>query len=65
MKIISKIFLKTNVFINAIEIQMNISNSYADEVFIGDELLAIESDELTPAKVINTSYLNMQGDYYF
>ena len=65
MKMSSKIFDKSNVLINAMKIKTNISNSYADEVFIGDEVLTNESDEMTPAKVINISYSNMQGHYYF
>ena len=38
---------------------------YADHVSVGDEVLAVQDNkELTPAKVINISNINMQGTFY-
>ena len=36
---------------------------YADQVAIGDEVLVLENDDLTPTKVINVSSFNMQGTH--
>ena len=38
------------------------SYRYADQVLVGDEVLVQGIDNLIPAKVINVSSLNMQGD---
>ena len=40
------------------------SYRYADQVLVGDEVLVQGIDNLIPAKVINVSSLNMQGDVY-
>ena len=38
---------------------------YADHVSVGDEVLAVQDNkELTPAKVINISNINMKGTFY-
>ena len=36
---------------------------FADQVAIGDELLAYGYDSLTPLKVINISTFKLQGSY--
>ena len=36
---------------------------YADQVAVGDEVLVLENDDLTPTKVINVSSFNMQGTH--
>ena len=36
---------------------------YADQVSIGDDVLAQEKDELTPAKVVQVSMVKAQGTY--
>ena len=36
---------------------------YADKISIGDEVLAQENDDLTPAKVTDTPSFTLQGEH--
>ena len=38
---------------------------YAAHVSIGNEVLILENDHLTPSKVVNISILSLQGDFLF
>ena len=38
---------------------------YAEQLSIDDEVLVNENNTLTPTKVINTTSLMMEGNYYY
>ena len=44
--------------------ELKSSCSYASQISIGDEVLVLESDEITPVKVINMSISPMQGKHH-
>ena len=53
---INKLFHEVNTFIQCLSIR------YADQVFVGNEVLIERNDEVVPAKVIDVSSLLLQGN---
>ena len=53
---INKLFHEANTFIQCLSIR------YADQVFVGNEVLIERNDEAVPAKVIDVSSLLLQGN---